>query len=130
MDVRLAIHLPLFIGILFAPTPCSAQSTRPEDLAQGKIIVTPRDSPDPHFAKSVIMLAHYDANGALGLMIHYKSDLTIQKVLTGISGVEKRTDPLFVGGPVEIPVVLGLLRSKSAAGGCQQSHRQFVPDDL
>jgi putative transcriptional regulator len=26
--------------------------------------------------------------------------------------MEKRTDPLFVGGPVEIPVVLALLRSK------------------
>jgi len=98
---------------------------RPEDLAQGKIIVTPRDSPDPHFSNSVIVLANYGPTGALGLMIHYKSDLTIQKALTGLKGAEKRTDMVFVGGPVEIPMVFALLRSKSKPEG--SSH---VTDNL
>jgi putative transcriptional regulator len=105
------------MAFLTSPAPCTAQSMRPEDLAQGKIIVTPRDSPDPHFANSVIVLANYGPSGALGLMIHYKSDLTIQKALTGLKGAEKRTDMVFVGGPVEIPMVLALLRSKSTPEG-------------
>jgi len=46
-------------------------------------------------------------------MLHYKSDLTIQKALTGIKGAEKRTDTVYVGGPVDLSVVLALLRSKS-----------------
>jgi len=117
--------LALTAGFLLATSPGAAQSMRPEDLAQGKIIITPRDSPDPHFSNSVIVLAHYDQTGALGLMLHYKSDLTIQKALKGISGAEKRTDPVFVGGPVELPVVLALLRTKSAPTGV--SH---VTDDL
>src|SRR5271154_5818803 len=104
MEFGRAILSAITVGILFIPSPCTAQSTRPEDLAQGKIIVTPRDSPDPHFANSVIVLANYGPSGALGLMIHYKSDLTIQKAITGLKGTEKRTDMVFVGGPVEIPM--------------------------
>src|SRR5258707_15452992 len=103
----------LAAGLVLLFVPCLPQSTRPEDLVQGKIIVTPRDSPDPHFANSVIVLARYNRTGALGLMLHYKSDLTIGKSLAGIPGADKRTDPVFVGGPVEIPSVLGLLRSKT-----------------
>ena len=109
--------LALIAGFLFAASSGLAQSMRPEDLAQGKIIITPRNSPDPHFSNSVIVLAHYDQTGALGLMLHYKSDLTIQKALKGIAGAEKRTDTVFVGGPVELPVVFALLRTKSAPTG-------------
>ena len=116
MDIRRATLAALGAAFMFASA-CAAQSMRPEDLAQGKIIISPRDSPDPHFAKSVIVLARYDQTGALGLMIHFKSDLTIQKALPGLKGAEKRTDTIYVGGPVEIPVVLALLRSKSAPEG-------------
>ncbi len=112
MEFRRAILCALTVGFL-TQLPCAAQSTRPEDLAQGKIIVTPRDSPDPHFANSVIVLANYGPSGALGLMIHYKSDLTIQKALTGLKGAEKRTDMVFVGGPVEIPMVPALCSARN-----------------
>ena len=125
MNLRHAI-LALTGGFLLAASPAAvAQSMRPEDLAQGKIIITPRDSPDPHFSNSVIVLAHYDQTGALGLMLHYKSDLTIQKALKGIAGAENRSDPVFVGGPVELPVVFALLRTKSAPTGVTR-----VTDDL
>jgi putative transcriptional regulator len=116
IDICRAI-LALTVGFLLVPLPGAAQSTRPEDLAQGKIIITPRDSPDPHFSNSVIILAHYDQTGALGLMLHYQSDLTIQRALKGLAGAEKRTDTVFVGGPVQLPVVFALLRTKSAPTG-------------
>jgi putative transcriptional regulator len=116
MDLRRATSA-IIAGFLLAAPYGVAQSMRPEDLAQGKIIITPRDSPDPHFSNSVIVLAHYDQTGALGLMLHYKSDLTIQKALKGVAGAEKRTDPVFVGGPVALPVAFALLRTKSAPTG-------------
>lgn len=116
MDLR-RVMVALAAGFLMAAPSGIAQSMRPEDLAQGKIIITPRGSPDPHFSNSVIVLAHYDQTGALGLMLHYKSDLTIQKALKDIKGAERRTDPVFVGGPVDLPVVLALLRTKSTPTG-------------
>ncbi len=69
-------------------------------------------SPDPLFAHSVIVLAHYDSTGAVGLMIHYRSDVTIRRALGGIAGAEKRSDTLFVGGPVELLGVMALMRFK------------------
>jgi putative transcriptional regulator len=117
MDARQAKLLALTAGFLLPGALCPAQSIRPEDLAQGKIVIKQRDAPDPLFAHSVIVLAHYDRTGALGLMIHYRSNLTIQRALAGIKGAEKRTDPLFVGGPVELQGVLALLRSGSPPAG-------------
>lgn len=111
MDLRQTVLLTA--GLLFPGAVCPGQSVRPEDLAQGKILIMQRDAPDPLFAHSVIVLAHYDRTGAVGLMIHYRSNLTIQRALAGIKGAEKRTDPLFVGGPVELQGVLALLRSAS-----------------
>jgi putative transcriptional regulator len=104
----------LVAGLLFLAAPGNAQSVLPADLAPGKILIMQRDAPDPLFAHSVIVLARYDGTGALGLMIHYRSSLKIRQVLSGMKGADKRTDPLFVGGPVELRVVMALLRSPSA----------------
>jgi putative transcriptional regulator len=106
-------RVALIAVVLLPATLCPAQSVRPEDLAPGKILIMQRDAPDPLFAHSVIVLARYDRTGALGLMIHYRSPLTIQQVLSGIKGAEKRVDPIFVGGPVELKVVMALLRANS-----------------
>jgi putative transcriptional regulator len=113
MELLNLAPVALACGILFTATHCAAQSIDPGDLAQGRILVMRRDAPDPLFAHSVIVLARYDQTGAIGLMIHYRSDLTIQEALTGIKGAQKRTDPLFVGGPVEMSTVLALVRSAS-----------------
>jgi len=103
-----------FVGLIALTIPlCLAQSVRPEDLAQGSILIMQREVPDPIFSHSVIVLAHYDNTGAVGLMIHYRSNVTIRRALAGIAGAETRTDTLFVGGPVEMEGVMALLRSAS-----------------
>lgn len=114
MEVRQAGTITLTLGFLFLAWLCPAQSIRPEDLAPGKILIMNRDSPDPLFAHSVILLADYTKTGAVGLMIHYRSNLTIRRALAGIKGADKSTDPLFVGGPVELQGVLALLRSSTS----------------
>src|SRR5579863_10400655 len=111
MDLRHIAALVLAGGVLFSALPGAAQSVRPGDLAQGKILITPREAPDPLFSHSVIVLARYDKTGALGLMIHYRSNITIRRALAGIKGADKHTDTLFVGGPVRLQEVLALLRS-------------------
>jgi putative AlgH/UPF0301 family transcriptional regulator len=107
-------------GLLALAALCPAQSVQPEDLAQGKILIMQRDAPDPLFARSVILLARYDKTGALGLMIHHPSPVTIQRGLKGMKGAENRTDALFVGGPVGLEGVMALLRSESPPEGAKQ----------
>jgi putative transcriptional regulator len=113
MRTRPITLLAPLAGLLLSPLLCPAQSIRPEDLAQGKILIMKRDAADPLFARSVVVLARYDKTGALGLMLHYRSDLPIGHALSGVKGAEKRTDPLFVGGPVELQTVLALVRADS-----------------
>jgi putative transcriptional regulator len=103
-------------ALLLVPSVCRAQSMSAADLAQGKILVAPRDSPDPHFAKSVILLARYSRTGALGLMLQYKSDLTLNKV-PALRSAGRRSDPVFIGGPVELPSVMMLERSETEPPG-------------
>ena len=117
MEARQLMLVALMLGILFPAGPSRAQSIRPEDLAQGKILIMPREAPDPLFAHSVIVLAHYGKDGAVGLMVHYRSKLTVQRALAGMKGAEKRTDPLFVGGPVDLQGVMALLRSDTPPPG-------------
>jgi putative transcriptional regulator len=114
MKVRQVGIVTLTLGFLFPAWLCPAQSMRSEDLAPGKILIMNRNSPDPLFAHSVILLADYEKTGALGLMIHYRGNLTISRALAGIKGADKSTDTLFVGGPVQLQGVLGLLRSSTS----------------
>lgn len=89
----------------------AAQSKKPEDLAAGKILVTTRATLDPVFAESVVMLVRVDQNGALGLMLNRRSAVPISEALHDLPGAAAHSDPVFVGGPVELDTVFALTRA-------------------
>jgi putative transcriptional regulator len=97
-----------------------AQSKRPEDLATGKILVTPRSAADPLFAESVILLVRYDANGALGLMVNRRTTVSISRALREIAGAAGHSEPVFVGGPVELDTVFALARAPQSPEGAKK----------
>jgi putative transcriptional regulator len=108
---QLAIFLLACAGSL------AAQSKRPEDLALGKILVTPRDAPDPAFAEAVILLARYGDTGVVGLMLNRRSTMPVSRILRDVPGAPAHSDPVFVGGPVELDTVLALARAPRAPEG-------------
>ena len=110
-------NLRLALALLATACCLTAQSKRPEDLAQGKILVTPRDAPDPHFAESVILLARYNEDGAVGLMVNRRTEVPVSRVLKEIPEAAKHTEPVYVGGPVELDTVLALVRASKPADG-------------
>src|SRR5690242_11723009 len=81
---RQMMNLRPALALLATACCLTAQSKRPEDLAQGKILVTPRDAPDPHFAESVILLARYTEDGAVGLMVNRRTEVPVSRVLKEI----------------------------------------------
>lgn len=89
----------------------AAQSKKPEDLAAGKILVTTRGTLDPVFAESVVVLVRLDQNGALGLMLNRRSAVPISEALHDLPGAGAHSDPVFVGGPVELDTVFALTRA-------------------
>jgi putative transcriptional regulator len=90
-----------------------AQSMQPADLGAGKLLVASRDLPDPNFAKTVVLLVQYDADGVVGLIVNRRSKIPISRVLDDVDGAKGRPDPVYAGGPVGRTQVLALLRSRS-----------------
>ena len=87
------------------------QSKNPKDLGPGKLLVASRKLADPNFAETVILLVHSDAGGVVGLMLNRRTDLPISRVFAQLEAAKDRSDRVFLGGPVETPVVFGLVRS-------------------
>jgi len=89
------------------------QSMQPADLGAGKLLVASRDLPDPNFAKTVVLLVQYDADGVVGLIVNRRSKVPISRVLDDVPGAKDRPDPVYAGGPVGRTQVLALLRSRA-----------------
>jgi len=87
------------------------------DLGAGKLLVASRDLGDPNFAQTVVLLVRYDAEGVVGLILNRRSDVPLSKVLQNLKAARERSDRVYLGGPVERPTVLALLRSTTRPEG-------------
>lgn len=99
--------------ILLLAGSCSlaAQSKRVVDLGVGKVLVTPRGSRDPLFARTVVLLVRFDRTGALGLMLNRRTKVPISHALPKVKGAAEDSHPVFVGGPVDPETVFALARA-------------------
>ena len=93
------------------------QSQNAKDLGAAKLLVASRDLGDPNFAETVVLLVHYDAEGVVGLILNRRSHVPLSRVLEGVKAAQGRSDPVYLGGPVETGAVLALLRSPSKLEG-------------
>ena len=81
-----------------------ATPPRPGGLA-GQFLVAAEEMGDPRFAKSVILMIHHDASGAMGLIVNRPiAEVPVSRVLEGIgldgTGIRGKIR-LHYGGPVE-----------------------------
>jgi putative transcriptional regulator len=81
-----------------------ATPPRPGGLA-GQFLVAAEEMGDPRFEKSVILMIHHDASGAMGLIVNRPiAEVPVSRVLEGIgldgSGIQGKIR-LHYGGPVE-----------------------------
>ena len=90
----------------------SGQATEVKDLGVGKLLVSSRDLSDPNFAESVILLIRYDEQGTLGLMINRRTRAPISRIIQNLDTGKYKSDPIYIGGPVEMTAVFGLFRSR------------------
>ncbi len=107
--VRLQHPIVIMAALLLAPMGLRAQSLEASDLGAGKLLVSRQT--DQRFAETVILLVEYDSQGAVGLTINRSSNTPISETLRG---GEEWSDPVYLGGPVEMSAVFALLRSSDA----------------
>jgi len=116
MSPGFGVFLKPLAGIIVLCGVLSAQSTKPEDLATGKVLVMERDASDPNFAESVILLVHYGSDGVVGLMLNRPSSVQVSS-LNEIAGTAGRSDRLYIGGPVELDAVTALVKTTTPPPG-------------
>ena len=81
------------------------------DIAQGSFLVAARKLRDPNFSQTVVFLIQYDKTGAMGVVINRPTEVKLSAVLTDLKALQKRSDKIFWGGPVENNQLLLLFRS-------------------
>lgn len=94
------------------------QSKNAKGLRAGKVLVASRDLGDPHFVETVILLVQYDAQGVLGLILNRRTDIPISRALEGVKAAKDRSDPVYLGGPVET-AAFALLQSPAKVKGAE-----------
>lgn len=77
------------------------------------MLVASRDLADPNFAKTVILLVHYDEQAVVGLIVNRRTDVPLSRLADDLKAAKGRDDSLYMGGPVEMADVFGLLQSSS-----------------
>ncbi len=103
--------------VLCSAPALSAQSTH--ELGIGKLLVARRDAPDRNFAETVILVVRYTHGGTVGLMLNRRTEVPVSRALEPLKGASGRSDPVFAGGPVELPNVLALLRANAMPEGAE-----------
>jgi putative transcriptional regulator len=68
---------------------------------KGKLLVSSPSLLDPNFRKTVVLIAHHDADGAMGLVLSHPSDVPAAEIVPVLEGLPGGDDLVFVGGPVQ-----------------------------
>ena len=68
---------------------------------QGKLLVSSPALHDPNFRKTVVLIAHHDDEGAMGLVLSRPSDVPALDAVPALEGLPGADGPVFVGGPVQ-----------------------------
>lgn len=113
--MRTLFKVPFGLALL-APL-LLAQSKNAKDLGPAAVLVASRDLGDPNFAKTVILLVHYNADSVLGLTINRHTDVAVSRLFEGLKAGKDREDSIYLGGPVEISTVFALLESPAKLKG-------------
>ena len=95
------------------------QSKNAKTLGAGKVLVASRNLGDPHFVKTVILLVQYDAQSVLGLILNRRTDVPISRALEDVKAAKDRSDPVYVGGPVDTAGVFALFQSPAKIKGAE-----------
>jgi len=95
------------------------QSKKAKDLGAAKLLVASRKLVDPNFAETVVLLVHYDTEGALGLILNRRTNIPLSQVLDGFEVAKDRSDPVYLGGPVETSTAYALVRSPAKLEGAK-----------
>jgi len=105
----------MFAAWLF-PTAAGAD----QQLAKGKLLVASEFMVGELFAKSVILLLHYDETGAMGLVVNRPTEVELGELLADVEAISGYSGAFYWGGPVQMSSLRALLRADTPPEGAQE----------
>src|SRR5271167_2621740 len=87
------------------------------DSLRGKLLIAPPMLLDPNFARTVVLVAAHDENGALGLVLNRPLETPLAEISPVLHSLAEPGSRLHSGGPVapESAVVLAEFRDPKLA---------------
>ena len=95
----------------------AATANADQQAAAGKLLVATDEVRGEIFARTLILLLHYDEAGAMGLVVNRPTDVAPTEVLDDPEAMSGYRGTLFWGGPVEMAGLRVLVRSDSPPEG-------------
>jgi putative transcriptional regulator len=71
-----------------------------ESLA-GQLLLASPSLHDPNFERSVVLIGVHSADGAMGVVLNRRSELTVAEAAPQLEQAVVETDHVYVGGPVQ-----------------------------
>jgi putative transcriptional regulator len=86
-----------------------AQASVERQVDVGDILLANERLGDPNFAESVVLIVQFEQDkGTMGVILNRRTKVPISKVFPATAGAT--SDPVFLGGPVQVTAVQALLR--------------------
>jgi putative transcriptional regulator len=68
---------------------------------RGQLLIAAPSIDDPNFARTVILVAHHDGDGAMGVILNRPADHVVGDAVPELADVVGDDEAVFVGGPVQ-----------------------------
>lgn len=83
-----------------AYTPRASDDGWVESL-RGHLLIASASLWDPNFRRTVVLIAHHDDDGAVGVVLNSVADATVADAIPELGSLVPSGEPLFIGGPVQ-----------------------------
>ena len=68
---------------------------------RGHLLIANASLWDPNFRRTVVLIAHHDDDGAVGVVLNSVTDATVAEAIPELGSLVASDEPLYIGGPVQ-----------------------------
>ena len=89
-------------------------------LAEGVLLIAGKNLLDPNFARAVILITEYDAQGTTGLVLNRPTKIPVSHALPQLKELAEHPETIHSGGPVAANLIHLLVKSDLVPQGAKQ----------
>jgi putative transcriptional regulator len=109
----------IVIWLVFVVWLSPAAAGADKQPAKGTLLVATELVRGDVFAQTVILLLHYDENGAMGIVVNRSTDIEPGELIADVDAISGYSGTLYWGGPVQMNSLRALLRTDTPPKGAE-----------